>query len=166
MEILAIYSVLILFIVKMDSPEILRFSLKPFLKFLLIIIALTGLRLWAFVDMPMPIYKSLPNIESLLLVFWEDVFFVLPLLIMKKYQVEGDKLHKVMFWIVMAISSIFFASGHLYISTEWATILLAYVPLMYSIARKSGLTNVMLGHVIYDVATVLTATYGWSLMNV
>ena len=92
---------------------------------------------------------------STLLVFWEDTFFTLPILILEQYGVS-----KLVRNILLATSAVVFASGHLAYGGIWAFCTLFYVPLIsYRLGKRYGLGTVMLGHVVYDFVTVITSIF-------
>jgi hypothetical protein len=92
---------------------------------------------------------------SLLGVFWEDTFFTLPILIARKMGAS-----KLLLFIMLAISSATFASGHLAYSPLWAAITLFYIPFVsYKYGKLNGLGTVMVCHILYDIITIATVRY-------
>lgn len=153
-----IISAIIFYYVKKTNPEVVRFTFRAYLKFLLWMGLVTSLRLIGLFNSGLDtsefdyFYPAdfLPLL-FLSMVWWEDVIFVLPsVLLIKK---NSSK----MIWIpVMALSSLVFAAGHLYQGEIWAAITLFYVPLMTYFAKKNGLSTVAACHVTYDVLTFMT----------
>lgn len=95
------------------------------------------------------------NLLFTLGVFWEDVFFTLPILIAEK--MGASKVTKGM---MIALSSMAFASGHIAYGFPWSLITLAYVPFVsYKYGRKHGLGTVMICHILYDVITLASVRY-------
>jgi membrane protease YdiL (CAAX protease family) len=57
-------------------------------------------------------------------------------------------------FLMLVISSLTFAAGHLAYGPVWAGMLLIYVPfLSYRYGKKYGLGTVMVCHVLYDLFT-------------
>ncbi len=89
---------------------------------------------------------------SLLRVWWEDCFFVLPIFFFSK-----TKISKTWFVFVILAYSIAFASGHLYAGYLWAGITLFYPYFVsYRYGIRYGFGTVMVCHVIYDMVTFCT----------
>jgi hypothetical protein len=132
-------------------PELVCFKPKAFAYFLIFMALLTGLRFFHFwVTGVNPMSLELFNFLRLFLVFWEDMFFVFPSLLL--YHLTRNK-HLTA--PIMIISSIIFSMGHVYQGVDWALILLGYVPMAMYFARRHGLGTVMVCHVTYDVLTYL-----------
>ena len=93
------------------------------------------------------------------LVFWEDCFYVLPLLFMDKFK----WLKKWYIWYPVAIAlSIHFGLGHLYQGTQ-AVFITAMYPILvsYRYSKKVGMGTVMLAHILYDFSTFWMVKYAW-----
>lgn len=147
-------SFFIAFLAWRKDPEALRFSLAPYVKFLTYFGAITLLRVFAlyitdFKDENSFLFQI--PLFSLFMVWWEDVIFVMPALLMTR-----AKNSKWAIYAVIIMSSIIFAMGHLYQSEIWAFITLFYVPLMLHYSKKHGLSTVAACHITYDVGTYLT----------
>jgi hypothetical protein len=140
----------------MISPKLVRVELKAVWTFIKIMLALTAFRIAGYL-----IDGTLPELETQLpynyfLVWWEDAIFTLPLLILKYKNVSNKILIP-----LMVMSSVAFASAHIYIDPWWAAFLLCYVYYFsYRNGLKYGLGTVMVCHVLYD----LTIVYGTNLM--
>jgi hypothetical protein len=84
------------------------------------------------------------------LVFWEDMFFGVPLYYIWKYMNRK--------WLQIALTLIIsavFAYGHAYqgiTGVIWAAFLPYYVS--YNVGKRYGFGTSMLGHIMYDVSTV------------
>lgn len=141
-----------IFVARKTYPELMRFDLDAFIYFLFVMFMIASFRVYSVNVLGSPrLSVDMFNLPSLFLVFWEDMFFVFPSLLL--YSLTKNRY---IVAPVMVLSSLAFSIGHLYISTSWALVLLAYVPLMFFFARKKGMLTVMAAHVTYDVLTYLT----------
>lgn len=142
-----------IFLSRKVFPDLVKFEPKAYGSFLVPMALITFIRVFSFLLTKNEPIESLDlfYFPSLFLVFWEDMFFVFPSLLL--YFLTKNKL---LVAPVMLISSLIFSLGHVYQSVEWALLLLAYVPVMFYFARKHGLGTVMVAHVTYDVVTYLT----------
>lgn len=151
---IVLIAIVILLLSRMAYPDIIRFKLSSFLKFASILTFLSLYRIYGLVLNPSytaPDFFNNTNLMRLATVFWEDVFFVLPSLILFKEGVKD--------WIVKShilLVSIIFASLHLYQGTTWAFITLFYVPLNFYFGKRVGILTTAACHVLYDVSTYLT----------
>lgn len=151
-EFFVIFAVLKILIIRKVLPELVRFELKAFKFFLLLMFCVSFLRiLYVSVAGKSPVNIHLFDFYSLFFVFWEDMFFVFPSIFF--YHLTKNR-YLVAF--LMLISSIIFAMGHLYQGTTASLILTSYVPIAFYFGRKYGLGTVMACHVTYDVLTYLT----------
>lgn len=91
------------------------------------------------------------SFDQFLMVYWEDMFFVFPSLLFGALFPKSKLIIP-----IMLISSLSFAGGHIYQSYTWAAMTIAYVPVMFNIAKKHGLGTVMIGHIAYDMSTYVT----------
>jgi hypothetical protein len=158
MSFLAVFSVFYLSLVSRVHKGLCRIDATAVGSFLKFIAILTVCRVIGhFLSAPKTamdneIIQSI-TLFSTLLVFWEDTFFTLPILILEQYGIP-----KFVRNILLAASAIAFASGHLAYGGIWAFCTLFYVPFIsYRFGKKYGLGTVMVGHVLYDLITVLTA---------
>jgi len=106
-----------------------------------------------FLEMFYNSYKTLAQISlwRLALVFWEDAFFVLPMVFM---------INRFSKWIwipFVAAMSIVFGMAHGY-QGEWAILVTAIYPyfISYRLGKIHGFGTVMLCHILYDVITYFT----------
>ena len=153
MLLFVVIAIMLIFLARKHKPELVALSFPAYFSFLKVMAMISFIRIFTFM-----VYKGEPsvsidlfNFPSLFLVFWEDMFFVFPSLLL--YSLTKNKYLTAP---VMLVSSVIFASGHIYQSVPWALILLGYVPLMFYFGRKYGLGTVMASHVTYDVVTYLT----------
>ena len=91
------------------------------------------------------------GVWSLLLVFWEDAFFVLPI----HYAFKKCKP-----WVAITVAvamTISFAMGHEY-QGYWGMAVTALYPyvISYRLGKKYGYGTIMVCHILYDFATVYT----------
>lgn len=92
---------------------------------------------------------------AMVLVFWEDVFFGIPLYFIHKYM-DGPKI-KYLKWILTIVISALFGSLHAYqgIIGIIATSLVPYF-LFYRYGKRHGFGTTMVCHILYDNVTVYT----------
>ncbi len=91
-------------------------------------------------------------LPTVLGVYWEDAVFTLPILVMERVNAP-----KWLINVLLGISSVAFASGHIPYSLFWAAITLLYVPFIsYKYGKANGLGTVMVCHIIYDLFTLAT----------
>lgn len=89
---------------------------------------------------------------NLLGVYWEDAVFTMPAIIAERMGAS-----KFLRGLILAVSALAFASGHIAYGLPWAAITLFYVPFIsYRYGRKVGLGTVMVCHILYDVITLLS----------
>ena len=83
------------------------------------------------------------------LVFWEDMFFGVPIYFLLKYM----KNRKVAWAIIVALSALF-GMGHLY-QGPMAAFALSFAPyfISYQIGRRYGFGTSMCAHILYDTST-------------
>lgn len=157
MLILWIISAIIYLLVRLTDLEAVRFTPRAYLKFLAFMFFATIIRFVIFAtlndpkDMYVPFFTTLLPPFDLYMVWWEDVIFVLPSLVLFRKNLSR--------WFLIPLimlSSLIFASGHLYQGSTWAIITLFYIPLMLHFAKKYGLATTAACHVTYDVVTYLT----------
>jgi len=86
---------------------------------------------------------------SLLLVFLEDAFFVLPIVACKKFRDSN-----VITYTVAAFFSLLFASAHLYQGLGGFFFALFYMHMSYKYSHKHGMGTVMICHILYDICTL------------
>lgn len=93
------------------------------------------------------------GVGSTLFVFWEDVWFVMPIaFIMRKI----FPTHKKIATLLIVLISVIFGMGHLYQGYMAAVLALYPFFISYRYGKKYGLGTVMLCHMFYDFVTVMT----------
>ena len=103
-----------------------------------------------------PSAKGLSQIKlwSLILVFWEDAFFVLPIVYLRK---------RFNWWVCAlpaAALTVYFGFGHAYQGTAAIYITALYPMLVsYRYGIKVGFGTIMICHILYDFITVFTAYF-------
>lgn len=137
---------------KMDA-SLTRISWGPVFRFIRFMAYVTAFRLLIgpVVNTPKLPFEELTRYVSLLGVFWEDAVHVLPAMIMARIGLPS-----IFSFVFLFFSSIAFATGHIYISPEWALITAIYPTISYHYGKKHGLGTVMICHILYDIITVLT----------
>jgi hypothetical protein len=135
--------------------KIFRFSLEgvvvSFLTVLAAQLALSGPARWVVPGDPVENPAALEAILALnplfmLLVFWEDLVFVLPtLLVPEKLRVPA-----------LIVSAAVFSSLHGFWGPEAMIMKLPIIPLWHVLARKYGLLSTMASHVLTDLLIVVT----------
>lgn len=143
--------------------EIVRVEFDKVGSFLGFLAFLTCWRIAAFsfgesLGIPPPAYPRMleeHGMWRLFMVWWEDLFYVLPMFwIIKKFKpwIAG---------ILIVLISMEFGSGHAY-QGAMGVIITSLYPyfISYRYGKKYGLGTVMMCHVIYDFATVFTII-GW-----
>lgn len=135
-------------------------SLAKFIAFLCVVFVLRISMISASGDLPLN-PAELANRPSwpFALVFWEDAFYVLPLMFMDKFK----WLKKWFIWWPVAIAlSVHFGLGHAY-QGNTAIFITAIYPIFisYRYAKKVGMGTVMLGHILYDFSTFWMVKYAW-----
>lgn len=139
--------------------DIIRISWDKLAQFtaFLVILAMFRLLQYQFL-LDMGIMKVLPTLPPMIdmqkwtlgLVFWEDMFFGVPLFYIWKYM--NRTWLKVLLTVMI---SLVFGYGHAYQGMSgvvWASFLPYFVS--YGFGKKYGYGTCMLGHVMYDVSTV------------
>ena len=149
--ILALISSFILLIARFKAPELVRFEIRPFLKFLGIMVVLSLFRYWIIERQELPLHVfeiMLINPLNFLAVFWEDVFVVLPVmyLVCKNYS-------KFLYIPAAAISTYLFAIGHLYQGIGGFLFAVFFMLLSFHYSKKYGILTTAACHVVYDLMT-------------
>lgn len=148
----ALMALLMILMARKEYPDIMFVNKKALMGFVFIMFSVTIFRIIFFnLGVKTDLNINLFYLPNLFLVFWEDMFFTFPALLL--YRLTNKPL---LVFPLMVLSSVVFAVGHIYQSVDWAITLLAYVPITFFIARKYGLLTVMICHVIYDIVTYLT----------
>lgn len=142
--------------------ELLRIDWKAVRNWTIFLVLLTLWRMWTINRLDIQALEGAAMIpwQSTLTVFWEDACHGMPLVLLRKYL--GTKwftwpIHILALLIVM----IAFGAGHVYQGIGAAIVLSFYIPLSMDIGKKNGFGTVMIGHVLYDLFTVLCIA--WAL---
>lgn len=93
-----------------------------------------------------------------LTVFWEDACHGLPLLLLKKLLPTSKKM-TLLYTCILGIVMFEFGIGHLYQGVVPAVLLSFYVPYSVKIGEKYGFGTVIIGHMMYDLVTMLFVQY-------
>ena len=100
------------------------------------------------------------GIHKIILVFWEDAFFVLPIYFaMKRCRI----------WVavpLIIVLSAIFGMGHAY-QGYWGIFVTSLYPfcISYRFGKKYGFGTVMICHILYDFATIYTLYFlPWLIM--
>lgn len=96
--------------------------------------------------------------QATLTVFWEDACHGLPLVLLNQWM-EGKKHAKKVYWASLIFVMTSFGLGHVYQGWIPAAFLSLYVPFSMKMGKKNGFGTVMIGHTLYDLATVLTLQF-------
>jgi hypothetical protein len=136
------------------NKDYLRIDLKAIKSFLIFMAWVTIFRavLFLFSSSPMEGILHLINPWFMLGVFWEDAVFVLPLIVLK----EEKNISKPLYYILFAISTIAFVSGHLYQGLIGLTSAI-YIYASAKYGKKFGFGTVMICHILYDLITYFGA---------
>lgn len=166
--------------IQSGNKDLLRFEKGPFLKFCKFMVVITIYRLVVFhflkdSDFLASQLHSITQVpwQSALTVFWEDMSFAVPLVLLKRF-LDSDK-HKLVFvnpeeppsfrkqrlknlayYASMAIMMLSFGSGHIYQGWYAAALLSMYVPFSVSRGQKYGFGTVIACHMLYDLSTILS----------
>lgn len=131
------------------DPKLTRVSWPPIARFIRFMVIVTVLRM--LIGTPQLPFPPLTEYIKLMGVFWEDLVHVLPALIMTKLKIPNFFVYAFLF-----LSSVAFATGHLYLSPIWALITTIYPAISFHYGKKHGLGTVIICHILYDIVTVFT----------
>lgn len=142
------------------APELFQFKIDKVIKFIkivTIIVTISALirAITIHQNYPQGVNFPIESLRDFLGVWWEDLFFVLPyLLIHRFFGMRGVLFSSPLFLITTSI----FVQGHLYQGVGgYLSALYPFISFYYS--RKNGITTVMLCHVLYDII-IVTGHYG------
>lgn len=157
LPLLAVFAIIAIRFTK--DKEIMRVSwdkLAQFMAFLCVIAMIRLLGYQFLLDSGS--LESLPRLPEIIdmqkwtlgLVFWEDMFFAVPMYYIWKYM----KTKWIQIALTVALSAVF-GLGHLY-QGWFAVVFLSFMPyfVSYRYGKKYGFGTCMLGHIAYDVSTV------------
>ena len=137
------------------APELFQFKIDKVIKFVKFILTFVTI---AAVVRAFVIHKSYPQgvafpfeaLNTLFGVWWEDLFFVLPYLLIHRFFGNRGLLFASP---LILITTNMFVQGHMYqVVAGYLSVLYPLVSFHYS--KKHGITTVMLCHVLYDVIVV------------
>jgi hypothetical protein len=98
---------------------------------------------------------------GLFMVWWEDVAFVLPTILMMRNNVS-----RMVYIPYTLLACLLFASAHLYQSVSWAFVTLFYIPVAIHYAIKNGLTTVAACHILFDLISYMTIVlWAWAVVG-
>lgn len=157
-----IIGIIVLFgVYKSEHKDLLRFDKKAAFKWVLVLLGITAYRLLTF-----KLYSQLDTFRDTMqnmtiipwqmafTTYWEDACHGLPLVIMRR-MMPKTKWSKFLQYILLAITMLSFASGHLYQGVIPAALLSLYIPFSMSRGEKFGFGTVIFGHILYDLSTML-----------
>jgi uncharacterized integral membrane protein len=94
-----------------------------------------------------------------LTVFWEDAVHGMLLAIFARVVGDTGPYKKALVYFVIFLVSLSFGIGHIY-QGAWAAIFLSlYVPFTFKKGQQIGFGTIMICHIVYDLATMLTIQY-------
>ena len=104
----------------------------------------------SYINEGLPIIGNM-SLWKILFVFWEDLFFVAPIIYLQKHSN-----YKITAMVLLFLSAIIFGSAHLYQGTFAFFASIAYlVGLSFMGGKKYGLGTVMIFHVLFDISGVM-----------
>ena len=162
-EIMFAIALSFMLITRFTDKHAMRADFGAVAKFLAFMAMVTCIRIAGY-DFMMRTGTPLPGVPPelsaiglwrLILVFWEDAFYVLPIYWMSKY--EKDKKFKLLTWSWALGLSLNFALGHAYQGLGGVAMTFFY-PFFISFryGKKNGFGTIMMCHILYDFITVMT----------
>lgn len=97
--------------------------------------------------------------QAALTVFWEDMCHGLPLVLLSNFLDKSKWYNRALQRMAFALIMVSFGLGHLYQGITAAVILSFYIPYSIHMGKKYGFGTVMLGHMLYDLSTILAIKY-------
>ena len=163
MEIMFYIGVALTILVSIFRSNVMRVELNKVASFLALLVIVTCARIAAYdfmVDIDPNYMPKIPPelyyapVWHFMLVFWEDAFFVLPMILAFKY------LKKSIAILVAITLSLIFAHGHLYQGYIAVAITSLYPYFIsYKYSKKFGMGTVMVCHILYDFITFYTQLF-------
>jgi len=139
--------------------NLLRVELKPTLKWLkiLLFITITRIIVLKFVGHG-SLNQGAATIpwQMAFTVFWEDLCYGLPLAIFALALGNNTKWKRIVTTIMIIAMMLSFGLGHVYQGYFAAFALSFYVPFTFKKGQEVGFGTIMVGHVLYDLITILT----------
>lgn len=147
---------------KSEHRDVLKIDWKALMKFLKFMGIITAIRFVmmkfllpeAAIEQARSLVAFLPW-QTTLGVFWEDAVYTMPLVLMERVY-GNEKWHKWMKYPMVGLAMVSFGVGHVYQGALIAALLSLYIPWSMGMARKYGYGTVMLGHMSYDLITLLS----------
>ena len=140
--------------------NLLRVELKPTLKWLKILAIITIIRIVIF---KIAGHNVNPNQgagmipwQIVFTVFWEDLCYGLPLAIFSSALGNETKWKRIVTTIMIIAMMLSFGLGHVYQGYFAAFALSFYIPFTFKKGQEVGFGTIMVGHVLYDLITILT----------
>ena len=157
-----VFSVLFLLYKFAVKDKAFRVDFKAITNFTVFMIMVTLVRLIVLVNFPITIPAGLEQVSNIgiLFVFWEDLFFAYPIIVVEKY-INNKYLRNFIIFII----SFMFMMGHTYQGMRGAITILVPYFVMSKVGKKYGLGTSMVGHVMYDLFTVLTVIFSLALLR-
>ena len=86
---------------------------------------------------------------------WEDLCYSFPLVLLKR-MLGTSKWMWPVHMLLLAFVMLSFFTGHTYQGVFAAAMISFYIPYAVRFIEKNGVTTLMLGHMLYDFATIMT----------
>lgn len=156
-----IFSIIFLFYKFLKKDRMFRVDFQAIINFTVFMIMVTLVRLIVLVNFPITVPAGLEQVSNIgiLFVFWEDLFFAYPIIIVENY-INNKYLRNLLIFAI----SFMFMMGHTYQGLRGLiTIVIPYF-VMAKVGKKYGLGTSMVGHVMYDLFTVLTVIFALALL--
>ena len=141
-------------ILKVDKKGLFRFAKWMAVITLVRFIALRFLAPQELIDQLRQTVNFLPW-QTTLGVFWEDMCHTVPLVILGRMYAK-EKWYQRLRLPLMAMVMFSFGSGHMYQGAFASCLLSLYIPVTMKLGKKYGFGTVMLCHMFYDMATLLS----------
>ena len=141
------------------DKDIIRISWDKLTQFMVFLVILAMFRLLQYQFLlDSGVMQSIPTIPPMIdmqkwtlgLVFWEDMFFAVPIFYIWKY------MNRTWLQILLTVLiSVVFGYGHAYQGTS-GIVMASFLPyfVSYRFGKKYGFGTCMLGHIMYDVSSV------------
>jgi hypothetical protein len=143
-----------------NFKDLVRIDKTALKKWVLFLVIMTSIRFLLFkLLVPHSVSSLLKGPASIpplvgLTVFWEDAVHGLPLLILRKL-IGVKKWTKPLHAILLGLVMFEFGLGHVYQGGIAAAFLSLYVPYSIKLAKKYGFGTVGIGHMLYDIFTIM-----------
>jgi len=145
-----------------EHRNLIRIEPKGIFKFCKILAVITIIRMIMFkLLMPDSMAETARSVTDmipipvLLSVFWEDACHTLPLALAGAMW-GTKKFYPILSKIALVVVMLAFGSGHIYQGLIPACAICVYIPYTLSLGKKFGFGTVMICHIMYDMATLLS----------